>query len=68
MFLAGGCAAVCTVASVKLVLLAAPGVVSLSAVGVLRVSAIVILSSPLSEQMSVGASGVKAAEQLQQQR
>ncbi len=47
LFLAGGCAAVCTVASVKLVLLAAPGVVSLFAVGVSRVSAIVILSSPL---------------------
>ncbi len=38
----------CTVASVKRVLLAAPGVVSLCAVGVSSVSAIVVLSSPLS--------------------
>ena len=48
LLLAGGCAAVCTVASVKFELLAAPGVGSLCAVGVSRVSAIVILSSPLS--------------------
>ncbi len=48
MLLAVGCAAVCTVASVKLVLFAAPGVVSLCAVRVSLVSAIVILSSSLS--------------------
>ena len=48
LFLAVGCAILCTVACVKLVLLAAPKVVSLFDVGVLRVSAIVILSKPLS--------------------
>ncbi len=48
LLFAGGCAPVCTIASVKLVLLAAPGVVSLCAVGVSRVSAIIILGSSLS--------------------
>jgi hypothetical protein len=48
LLLAVGCAAVCTVASVKLVLLATSGVGPLCAVGVSRVSAFVIFSSPLS--------------------
>ncbi len=48
LLLAFGCAAVCTVAPVKLVLLAAPRLVSLCAVGVSHLSAIVILSSPMS--------------------
>ncbi len=50
-FLVDCCAAVCTVAFVKLVPPAAPGVVSLCEVGVSRVSAIVILSSPLSSSL-----------------
>ncbi len=48
MLLAGDCADVCIVASVRRVLLAAPWVVSLCAVGIFHVSTILILSSLLS--------------------